>query len=80
VRRHRGPRALTPLEAIVFAQYVKSVEEAVQGRDWSALQAQLGVETNPVAVEMCRALGVVRESVGLHDKFWRYMQLFCSAA
>jgi hypothetical protein len=73
-------RTLTPLQAIVFAQYVKSAEEAVQGRDWSALQAQLGVETNPAAVEMCGALRVVRESVAMHDKFWRYMQLLCSAA
>jgi hypothetical protein len=38
------------------------------------------VETNPAAVEMCGALRVVRESVAMHDKFWRYMQLLCSAA
>jgi acyl carrier protein phosphodiesterase len=75
-------QSLTPLQAIVLAQYIKSVQWAVEGRDWAALQEQLEREAgrNPVAKEICAGLCVVRESVAMHDKFWRYMQLFCNAA
>jgi len=75
-------RSLTPLQAIVLAQYIKSVEWAVEGRDWAALQEQLESEAgkNPVALKICAALKAVQLCPGLHDKFWRYMQLFCNAA
>lgn len=75
-------QALTPLQAIVIAQYIKSVEGAIEGRDWAALQEQLAEAAggNPIAKDICAGLQVVRASVAMHDKFWRYMQLFCNAA
>eukprot|EP00962_Isochrysis_galbana_P042516 scaffold15944_cov115-Isochrysis_galbana.AAC.7 len=75
-------QTLSPLQAMVISQYIKSAESAIEGRDWAALQEQLAAEagTNPIAKDICAGLQVVRASAVMHDKFWRYMQLFCNAA
>lgn len=62
---------ITPTKATCFAEVLLKYKVIVYQRDWYNLLRVKEIPTDLVAV-----LELVRQRVDLHDKFWRYLELF----
>tara|TARA_Y100000401_G_scaffold20822_1_gene13933 strand:- start:1174 stop:1527 length:354 start_codon:yes stop_codon:yes gene_type:complete len=66
------------LECVVLADAVASHKAVVMSRDWRGLAKLLKDEAVPEewAVSFACLLHAVKAREDMHDKFWRYMELF----
>ena len=67
----KGPIPLTEIAAVSMAQKVHEMRTTVYERDWLALEEE--AESTALVRD---AVAAVRQRPELHDKFWRYLQLF----
>ena len=67
----KGPISLTEIAAVSMAQNVHEMRTAVYERDWLALEEE--AESTTLVRD---AVAAVLQRPELHDKFWRYLQLF----
>lgn len=72
---HEAKAACTPLRCVVLAQQLQQHKACIIHRDWLAF-----VQTDEVPEVMKVAVAKIRQNPDLHDKFWRYMQLFVDVA
>ena len=71
VQLSRDRRAV---EVTILAEVLNANSTLVTHRDWSGLVRRLTEEDLPV--DFAAVLHAVRAREELHDKFWRYMELF----
>lgn len=69
-----GINGLQALEVTAVCGLIEANADQVTHRNWSGL-VQL-MEANNVPPEMQEVVTAVQQRPGMHDKFWRYMQLF----
>jgi len=72
---------VSPTQATYFAEVVASSEHCIAQRDWLGLQNNLNSNETPAAIR-CILHELLREikcKELMHDKFWRYMELFRDA-
>ena len=62
------------VELVYFAQLLDTNRRVLIHSDWIGLQKVIEAETAPVWV--ATLINAVRQRNTMHDKFWRYMQLF----
>ena len=58
---------LTDINLVAVASFIDS--EGVSNRDWEAIQKEM-------PAELKRAVAAVQSKPGMHDKFWRYCDMF----
>lgn len=65
-------------ECVVLAQTVATEAQAIMTRDWRGLVKLLSQDAVPVewAESFACLLHAVKAHEEMHDKFWRYMELF----
>jgi hypothetical protein len=68
-------KELSQIEAVYAAESLIQHQPAIAARDFSIIE-RLGVED----VAWKEILLAIRGRAGLHDKFWRYAQLFVEVA
>ena len=67
---HKGLPDVSPLTLVAMAQELGDYEAEIKARDFD------GLERRAPMAEVADALRYVRERQEMHDKFWRYLELF----
>lgn len=65
---------LSPLEATVLAEVLSTHSTKITHRDWSGLIRVLNEEK--LNVDLSAVVQAVRVRPSMHDKFWRYLEMF----
>jgi hypothetical protein len=65
----------TELELVVAASLIQSNKILVSHRDWTGLVHHLEKESQ-IQGWMQEVVVAIRQKEAMHDKFWRYMELF----
>lgn len=65
----------TAVEVTVLAEALNAHSTKVTHRDWSGLVRLIEAENLPIDFTVVVQAVRVREQ--MHDKFWRYLELFC---
>lgn len=66
----------TQLEATVFANTLHENSHQVTAKNWEALE-DLAAKSSP---EILEVVALIRKREEMHEKFWRYMDLFVDVA
>jgi hypothetical protein len=74
-----GVDGRSELEAAYMASTLESNSVLVAHRDWRGL-AQLFSNRTGKQEELQQVVTVIRQRPEMHDKFWRYMELFVEVA
>jgi len=64
--------SLPAISVVQMAQELHKYESAITARDFNALLA----DPDALPAELAMTVGFVRGRTDLHDKFWRYLELF----
>ena len=64
----------TAVEVTVLAEAINAHSAKVTHRDWSGLVRL--IETEDLPVDVTAVVQAVRVREQMHDKFWRYLELF----
>lgn len=73
-----GIKGRTELEIVVLANTLQANKSLVSHRDWTGLVQLLVSEGIPAALQ--EVVVAIRHREMMHDKFWRYMDLFVQVA
>lgn len=63
---------ITPVTATTIGCMLAEIKDKIDERNWSAL-----IEHADLPAEWRECIVLVQARVDLHDKWWRYMDLFC---
>ena len=70
--------ARSVLECTMFAEVLHEHADTIAKRDWATLLDAVQTKELPATSELIKhLLVVVKGRIALHDKFWRYLDLFC---
>ena len=69
----------TELEACAFAGALQANKEEVTNRNWSGLLQRVR-ETKEIPPAVGEVMDAIYTRNAMHDKFWRYMDLFVEVA
>jgi hypothetical protein len=69
--------ARTYVELTLFAEVLNANHSLIVHRDWAGIVRQMKLESVPDV--FITALQTVRSHEHMHDKFWRYLEMFSRA-